>query len=320
MISVIIPTLNDLKVLRALSSLQKQTVNDFEIILVDNAVDPKVKGEIKDFNKNAKVKVCYIAEPKLGLHHARHAGARVAKGDILLFSEDEATFSTNWVENYQQHFLAYPQMVAAGGPISLKWEKKPPSYLKSFIINTKTFSPLGFMKLYDNFHLNKKGSFFGGNMGIRRKILFELGGFNPEVFNNLWLGDGETGLNIKLWQKGLLIGYLPKALVYHNIPKQKMTLKHLLQRMEDTGRCDIYTIFHQNGVPKNLIDFLRITPSLIYVNIRFWVGNLLFKSPQAPIFLKIKMQFKRTSGEIKYIQEIMQDKKLQELISVKSWL
>jgi len=40
-------------------------------------------------NKKRKRKVIYIKEPKIGLYNARHTGARVAKGEILVYVDDD---------------------------------------------------------------------------------------------------------------------------------------------------------------------------------------------------------------------------------------
>lgn len=322
LLSVIIPTYKrPQEMLRTLSSLQKQTLKDFEIIVVDNASDPKIKKMIARFNKPVRVSVKYIAEPNLGLHNARHAGARAAKGEILVFTEDEMTFVPNWLKSFRNAFLEYPQMAASGGKISLVWKVLPPTWLISLIGSSKVFPPLGLMEPYDNFHLSKKGFFFGGNMAIRKNILFKVGGFNPEMFGNTWLGDGETGLNRKLWKEKLLIGYVPKAMGYHNISKEKMTFAHLYGRMANTGKCDIYTIFNEAGVPKSWPNLLNLSLfySFLWITVKYWLGSVFLKGI-ASFSLRCKLQYIRTKAQIEYIFEIMNNKKLQRLIVKRRWL
>jgi hypothetical protein len=103
-------------------------------------------------------------------------------------------------------------MMAAGGPVRPLWETDPPQWLLDYISESKIFGILSIMEPYTDFRLDPNGFFFGVNMAIRREVLFELGGFNPESFGDIWLGDGETGLNRKLQKRGLLIGYVPDAI------------------------------------------------------------------------------------------------------------
>jgi GT2 family glycosyltransferase len=81
-------------------------------------------------------------------------------------------------------------------------------------------------------------------MAIRRDVLFEVGGFNPEAYGGTWLGDGETGLVFKLWSRGLRVGYVPGAEVNHHIGPERMTARYLRRRMANQGACDAYTEFH----------------------------------------------------------------------------
>src|SRR5258707_14266832 len=107
------------------------------------------------------------------------------------------------------------------------------------------FPPLSLLDLAPDFRLTPDGIFFGVNMAIRRDVLFESGGFNPESFGDHWLGDGETGLNRKLHACGRLIGYVPEALVYHHVPPERMTVGYLRRRQANDGACDMYAAFHQ---------------------------------------------------------------------------
>ncbi len=94
MISLIIPTYNRAVVLkRALDSAMNVDYSpvDYEIIVVDNGstdATPAVVQEAQD--RKPKSNINYIREERLGLHNARHAGVWAAKGDILIFTDDDA--------------------------------------------------------------------------------------------------------------------------------------------------------------------------------------------------------------------------------------
>ena len=132
---------------------------------------------------------------RLGLHNARHAGARAAEGKILLFTDDDATFDCGWATAYAEAFARHTEMMASGGPVRPIWETEPPQWLLDYIAESKMFNILSIMEPHTEFRMNPNGFFFGVNMAIRRNILFEVGGFNPESFGDIWSGDGEAGLN-----------------------------------------------------------------------------------------------------------------------------
>lgn len=322
-LSVIIPTYKRPKqLLRALKSIQKQTLDKsaFEVILVDNAADSQIKKMVSTFNEGAEILVKYISEPTLGWHNANHKGARMSKGELLFFTNDDVSIAPNCLLAYVKVFASYPKMVAAGGPIKPIWQITPPKELKDLIGSSKVFTPFSLMELYDAFQLSSDGFFFATNMVIRKQQFFSLGGFNPEIFGDIRLGDGEIGLNRKIWKKGWLIGYIPKALVYHHIPKERMTEEALIHWMSNAGAIDMYTLFHEKGIPKNLTELTPFVWPIIRINLKYWIGNLFFRSLKAPISIKIKLQTARSLAQADYIKRLMRDRKLQKLVARKRWL
>lgn len=250
-VSVIIPTYRRSRTLpAALASVARQTLPDYEVVVVDNAADAGVEAVVWEAAATARVPVHYVPEPRLGLHHARHAGARAACADVLVYTDDDATFDPGWLAAYADAFDAHPDMAAAGGPLRPVWEAPPPEWLLDYINHDVTSLPLlSLMEPYGAFRLEADGFFYGANMAVRRPVLFDLGGFNPELFGPDVLGDGETGLNLKLWAAGHLVGYVPGAVVHHHVPPTRMTPAYVRRRLADQAVCDLYTRFQRDGLP-----------------------------------------------------------------------
>jgi glucosyl-dolichyl phosphate glucuronosyltransferase len=322
MISLIIPTYNRAGVLkRALDSALniEYSPADYEIIVVDNGSTDATAAVVKDVQESSpQRRLTYIREERVGLHNARHAGVWAAKGDILIFTDDDATFAPGWLRAYAEAFDAHPEMVAAGGPVRASWEAPPPKWLVEFIGDAKTFGILSLMEPYDDFCLNSHGEFFGVNMAIRAHVLLEMGGFNPEAFGDVWLGDGETGLNYKLWNRKMLIGYVPEALVYHHIPPERMTLQYLRRRMANQGACDLYSDFHHT-LP-NTRSMLRRVSGLIWRNYRSWVAAMLVKDRTDVQSLNVQLESARTQAQLQYMLKVALNKNFQRFVVKKDWL
>jgi len=322
MISLIIPTYNRAGVLkRALDSAMKVDYSpaDYEIIVVDNGSTDATPAVVQDVRDNsAEHNVIYIREERLGLHNARHAGVWAAKGDILIFTDDDATFAPVWLRAYAEAFNAHPEMVAAGGPVRASWQAPPPKWLVEFMGDAKTFGIFSLMEPYNDFRLNPDGIFFGVNMAIRANVLLEMGGFNPEAFGGVWLGDGETGLVYKLWKHKMLIGYVPEALVYHHIPPERMTVQYLRLRMANQGVCDLYSDFHH--ILPNTRSMLRRVSGLILRNYRSWVAGMLVKNRTDVQSLDIQLESARTQAQLKYMLKVTLNKKFQSFVLKKDWL
>jgi glycosyltransferase involved in cell wall biosynthesis len=321
-ISLIIPTYNRAASLkRALESVVNLDYpsDRYEIIVVDNGstdATPTVVKEVR--NTNPECSLSYVREERLGLHNARHAGVWVAKGNILLFTDDDATFDPGWLRAYEEAFNSHPEMAAAGGPVRPSWETPPPQWLVEFMGDVKTFGILSLIEPYDDFRLNADGIFFGVNMAIRAKVLLEMGGFNPDAFGDAWLGDGETGLIYKLWDHRMLIGYVPDALVYHHIPPERMTVQYLRVRMANQGVCDLYSDFHRAWPNKPSI--LRRACGLILKNVRSWVAAMLVRNRTDVQSLNVQLESARTQAQLKYMLKLALNKRFQSFVLKKDWI
>ena len=59
LVSVVIPTYKrDTEVVRCLESLQAQTQPEYEVILVDNSGDPRIREVVENFNGSRPRRAC----------------------------------------------------------------------------------------------------------------------------------------------------------------------------------------------------------------------------------------------------------------------
>jgi glycosyltransferase involved in cell wall biosynthesis len=166
-ISVIIPAFNEEKFLgNCLFSLKEQDFKDFEIIVVDNNSTDKTAEIAKKFG------AILVSEKNQGVAFARNRGAKIAKGEILVFTDADTILPKNWLLRIQKEFENDKDLVAFGGscefysgPISVKLASK--FLLKPFLILDKFFS--------GGFNL------MGCNMATKREAFFKVGGFNEKL-------------------------------------------------------------------------------------------------------------------------------------------
>jgi glucosyl-dolichyl phosphate glucuronosyltransferase len=324
-VSLIIPTHNRAELLEqavesaiALDDPRIET----ELIVVDNASTDGTEQMVVRLASRAPGRLRYVREERLGLHHARHAGAKLARGEILVFTDDDATFDPDLLLAYQRAFSDHPEMAAAGGPVRPVWETPPPEWLSRFMGDETQFAMLSLMEPYSEFHLDSAGYFFGVNMAIRRRLLFELGGFNPETFGrDTCLGDGETGLNRKLADRGLLIGYVPDAIVYHHIPTRRMALESFVSGVPNIGACDVYARFH-GSVPGNA-SLVRHAAGVGLRAIQLQVASLLVSLVKGSMHgraLSLRLRAARTRGQLTYILRMIRDSEFRQFVERERWL
>ena len=92
MISIIIPTLNEEKYLpKLLNCIKKQAYKDYEIIVADANSADKTRQTAKKYG----CKITKGGMPAAG----RNNGAKIAKGNILLFLDADVQLDKNFLEN-----------------------------------------------------------------------------------------------------------------------------------------------------------------------------------------------------------------------------
>jgi hypothetical protein len=200
------------------------------------------------------------------------------------------------------------------------WETPPPTWLVDFMADYPGMFPmLSLMEPYREFRLGPDGWFFGVNMAIRRSVLVELGGFNPDSFGSIWLGDGETGLNRRLWEVGALVGYVPEALVYHHVPPERMSPRYFRRRQANDGACDVYALYHRAGVP-GAGGLLREGARIVAGAARDWLAAPLLWDRTDPRSLRVQMRAVRSFSQLQYVLRLLVDARLRALVTRQNWL
>ena len=243
-ITVIIPTYKRTEFLKdALSSILNQDFpkEDFEVLLVDNSEHP-TPSFIERYDSLPGDHLRYIHEPQNGLEFARRAGARSARGDILVYVDDDVICPNGWLAAMAKAF-ENPDVMLVGGKVDLHFEAAVPDWVQQFhtLLSKSQFGA-------ESRRLKRYESVIGCNMGVRRKVWADVGGFNPEVCSgDPWLiryrGDGECGFSRKIHDAGLIVWYEADAWLHHRVPASRMTLKYMKHRIRDAGVETVYRLY-----------------------------------------------------------------------------
>lgn len=104
-ISVIIPTMNRLDSLRrTFSYIEKSTAVPDEIIVVDQTPDKLLCAKIEQYLKETSLNTEYIWNSEPSLTKARNSGYALAKGDIIVFMDDDVDVRPDTFSNIQELF------------------------------------------------------------------------------------------------------------------------------------------------------------------------------------------------------------------------
>lgn len=253
-LSVIIPTKNRCYLLKeTLDSIVAQTFNkdNFEVIIVDNGSTDKTKTI--SFEYTNKLQINYIYEPRPGLHEGRHAGLRASLSDILVYADDDIVAFPEWLETIYNLFQKDENIVLVGGKNLPKFESNPPFWiLENWNSITKHGQVSGDLSIIDLGEFEKEVSpfyIFGCNFSVRKNIVLDAGGFNPDgmPFELIrFRGNGETHISKYVEDKCLKAYYHPLASVYHWVSNDRMTEEYFYKRRYMQGISDAYSILRYN--------------------------------------------------------------------------
>lgn len=185
----------------------------------------------------SQVEVIKIDARGLTPAQARNKGAKKAKGEVLLFLDDDCQARNNWlVENLR--ILADPKIGAVGGMIQGKSKK--------YFSRCLDFANFTFVQ-------GKKRRFmllYTASLGIKAEVFEKAGGFDE----SLVIGE-DVDLCFRLNRLGLKTVYEPEIKVWHH--HQKKTLKDLLKYQYQNGR--VKGLSMEKNYPDNLwFAFLKI--------------------------------------------------------------
>lgn len=223
-ISLIICTYNRSESLKdTLSSLlcQENAVDyDYEIIVVDNNSNDDTKKEVERYLPRFNGKLRYIFEVAQGKAYALNRGIKEARGDILVFTDDDVTVSRDWMNNIHKSFGAYG-CDALFGKILPRWSANPPDWLTERFYGTLALLDYGDKELWAT---SEKDEFYGANIAINKNVFKEIGNFDINLGpSGHKLSRGEdTDIFLKLLSAKKKILYQPKCVVYHDVVNERM--------------------------------------------------------------------------------------------------
>ena len=103
-ISVIIPVYNTEKYIeKCLESLAKQTMQDFEVIIVNDGSTDNSKKVIKDYMKNSNLDIRYLEKENGGLASARNYGVERALGKYISFLDSDDYLDKDLYKNLEKY-------------------------------------------------------------------------------------------------------------------------------------------------------------------------------------------------------------------------
>lgn len=182
-----------------LRSLQSQTIRDFELVVVDQNPDERLKEPIAAYREAFPI---LHLRGLPGLSRARNLGLRHAKGEVISFPDDDCLYPSDLLERVADklrahldwHGITGRAVGPGGGPSIGRFDRRG-----------------GF--------LNRANVWIRGisfTIFLRSEVVREVGPFDESLGAGTPWGSGEeTDYLIRALRKGYRIRYCPEVTVLH---------------------------------------------------------------------------------------------------------
>ena len=199
--SIIIPTFNGAsRIGRCLDALVEQHDRaNAEILVVD---DGSADGTAKVVRRYPGVRL--ISEANAGPASARNRGAREARGEILLFTDDDCVPTPNWLKAMLEPF-ADPEVVGVKGIYRTKQQRLIARFVQiEYEDRYRLMARLERIDFVDTY-----------SAAFRRRSFLQMGGYDTG-FPVACAEDAE--LSYRMSREGWKMQFAPRAIVYHTHP------------------------------------------------------------------------------------------------------
>lgn len=200
----------------------------FEVVLADNGSTDNTREIGLSYTDRLDLRVV-DASQRVGVAHARNTGARAARGEFVVFCDADDMVSNRWVAEMTR---SLQESDLVGGPLEFTTLSEPGA------------AHLRYQPPWDDLPVSMHYLPYanGGNLGIRRGVLEELGGFDTTFVR----GHEEVDLAWRAQHSGFRIGFSPRAVAHI---RHRGTLKGTLSQTFHYGRTHSQLFSRHKAAP-----------------------------------------------------------------------
>lgn len=269
-VSIVTLTKNRAPLLKeCLISLQRQTQQLDELVIVDNGSTDETQEVIEDFKRALPVRS--VRTTSHGYPKLYNTGIAAARGNWLVLFDDDCVASAGWFAAIKNSISAFPRAVIQGKTLSIPKNNIYAEIMQDHYLNWIASNAIG-----------KKGlrTFDNKNLCIPRWVIRTQGLFDE----SLTRGSEDIELGVRYHRAGIPILYEPKILAYHHERTTFMEFMRQHVRIARSERLVDRNFLHEDRI--HMIPTRRIFLHMRSALLREWRylrDGRLFDAMRLPI-------------------------------------
>ena len=214
----------------------------WDILVVDNAGQASGRQRVCAMPSDLPVDLHTTVEARWGLAFARNRALAEARGDAIVFIDDDVNCLPGWLAAHGEA-LRDPSVIGVGGRILPILPRSTPDGLRA-LYSRENGGPVS---RYDFGEEPREITLdgpvqppFGANMAVRRRPALSLGGFRTELgWGERMLPGEETDLFRRMLAAEGRVLYAPAATVEHRIEPTRVTYGYYARWWRGEGRASV---------------------------------------------------------------------------------
>ena len=254
--SVIIPVYNRPDEVRELlESLSKQTLKDFEVLLIEDGSVNRCDTVAQEFDKD--LNICYFYKENSGRSLTRNYGMERASGEYLIFFDSDCIIPERYFEIVKAR-LEEDYVDCFGGPDAA--HSSFSNLQKAISYSMTSFFTTGGIRGGKNGMEKFTPRTF--NMGFSKEVYKRVGGFK-DMFGE------DIDLSLRIQKAGFHTVLIRDALVYH---KRRVSFRSFYRQVSVFGRArvDLYLLHPESLKIVHLLPAAFVLGSLILILLSFF--------------------------------------------------
>lgn len=230
----------DKYIAQTLESVCKQTFipSAYEIIVVDNNSTDSTAGICEEFGqKYSDRNFRYFKEINQGLSFALNRGIKEARGEYLIFVDDDETIVPEHLERLDNHLNNFPDTLLAASPVIPVYEEAQPKWMSHY---TQRLIGGYFDQGTQPKKLEAKNYPGTGHTIIKKDLYEKYGYYNTDLGRkgNSLIGAEDKDMFNRLKKNNIDCYYFPDIPIYHHIPSQKLTHQFFQKLTYSIGKSE----------------------------------------------------------------------------------